>query len=379
MIRAILSLALLLLAAVRQEPSGRWLAVVKIGRQYGGSRSFQTRREAIAWETRRKAELSGGLDPAAGRVVLARSIQDWLEDRRGVVAEKTLRADQDLLRLLPAWFLGLRVDRVTDAAVDRLLNDLAKSVGHATLTRLRASLSSYFSSCVRRKIVPSNPVSVVRLPNRQDEAHEMRPLTELEVEEVAREIAGHSEWCATVVILLSWLGLRWGEFRAVRVEDFVESPTPAVFVRRSHSEGYAEKTTKGRRSRRVPVADRVLPLVQAMAQGKAPHELLFTTPSGGQLHQGTFKRAARWSVTGRGRRLHDLRHTAACLWLARGVDLSTVQAWMGHQDARTTNLYLHHLGSAADRAALTLLNSPGASQGQVTGKEGTPQTASESR
>lgn len=31
-----------------------------------------------------------------------------------------------------------------------------------------------------------------------------------------------------------------------------------------------------------------------------------------------------------GRRLHDLRHTAACLWLARGVDLSTVSAWLGH-------------------------------------------------
>jgi len=29
-----------------------------------------------------------------------------------------------------------------------------------------------------------------------------------------------------------------------------------------------------------------------------------------------------------GRRLHDLRHTAACLWLARGVDLNGVSAWL---------------------------------------------------
>lgn len=35
-------------------------------------------------------------------------------------------------------------------------------------------------------------------------------------------------------------------------------------------------------------------------------------------------------AAGRGRRIHDLRHTAACLWLARGVDVSTVQSWMGH-------------------------------------------------
>jgi hypothetical protein len=37
-----------------------------------------------------------------------------------------------------------------------------------------------------------------------------------------------------------------------------------------------------------------------------------------------------------GRRIHDLRHTAACLWLARGVDPVTVQAWMGHASIATT-------------------------------------------
>jgi integrase len=60
-----------------------------------------------------------------------------------------------------------------------------------------------------------------------------------------------------------------------------------------------------------------------------------------------------------GRRIHDLRHTAACLWLARGVDPVTVQAWMGHASIATTNLYLHHLGTAADRAGLDRLNRRG--------------------
>ena len=60
-----------------------------------------------------------------------------------------------------------------------------------------------------------------------------------------------------------------------------------------------------------------------------------------------------------GRRIHDLRHTAACLWLARGVDPVTVQAWMGHASIATTNLYLHHLGTAADQAGLGRLNERG--------------------
>ena len=57
-----------------------------------------------------------------------------------------------------------------------------------------------------------------------------------------------------------------------------------------------------------------------------------------------------------GRRLHDLRHTAACLWLTRGVDLSTVSAWLVHASISTMNRYLHDLGTSADTAGLETLN-----------------------
>ncbi|HEU4545360.1 MAG TPA: tyrosine-type recombinase/integrase [Microlunatus sp.] len=57
-----------------------------------------------------------------------------------------------------------------------------------------------------------------------------------------------------------------------------------------------------------------------------------------------------------GGRLHDLRHTAACPWLTRDVDLSTVSAWLGHASISTTNRYLHHLGTSADTAGLERLN-----------------------
>lgn len=51
--------------------------------------------------------------------------------------------------------------------------------------------------------------------------------------------------------------------------------------------------------------------------------------------------------------------TAACLWLARGVDPVTVQAWMGHASISTTNIYLHYLGTTADRAGSAQLNRSG--------------------
>ncbi|NNG21273.1 tyrosine-type recombinase/integrase [Naumannella sp. ID2617S] len=100
----------------------------------------------------------------------------------------------------------------------------------------------------------------------------------------------------------------------------------------------------------------MLPIVLARRTGRMPEDRLFTGENGGQLWRSSLVRTLRWDVIGRGRRIHDLRHTAACLWLARGVDAGTVQAWMGHESISTTNRYLHHLGSAADVAALNLLN-----------------------
>ena len=104
---------------------------------------------------------------------------------------------------------------------------------------------------------------------------------------------------------------------------------PLLVVERAEPEGVHVKVTKSGRSRRVPVADRILPIVQKLAQAQSSDSLLFVTQSGHQLH-ASVKRTIGWTTLSQGRRIHDLRHTAACLWLARGVDLATVQSWMGH-------------------------------------------------
>ena len=93
-----------------------------------------------------------------------------------------------------------------------------------------------------------------------------------------------------------------------------------------------------------------------MAKGKGADDLLVTTANGARLYATAFKNSTNWIVTGRGRRLHDLRHTAACLWLEAGVSLTTVQAWMGHADLTTTQRYLHYLGTSADETGLGRLN-----------------------
>jgi site-specific recombinase XerD len=39
--------------------------------------------------------------------------------------------------------------------------------------------------------------------------------------------------------------------------------------------------------------------------------------------------------------MHTLRHTAAMNLLTAGVDTSTIALWLGHEQERTTHIYLH--------------------------------------
>ena len=38
---------------------------------------------------------------------------------------------------------------------------------------------------------------------------------------------------------------------------------------------------------------------------------------------------------------HTLRHAAAMALLHRGVDLSVIALWLGHESTQTTEMYLH--------------------------------------
>lgn len=153
----------------------------------------------------------------------------------------------------------------------------------------------------------------------------------------------------------------------MQVRDFTESPMPMLHVIRNQPEGASFKAPKSGKSRKLPIPDYLVPVIRRFAAGKQSAELLFTSARGAMLYRTSFVRSTSWEATGRGRTLHDLRHTAACEWLIRGVPLTTVQAWLGHGSIQIAARYLHHLGDYADRAALDVLNktAPGRASGQA--------------
>jgi integrase len=346
--------------SVYKLPSGRWHARLKSGRQYITGKTFDTRREALAWLARERAAMAGGIDPRAGRTPVRRLVPVWLEERKVSVSKKTYVSDAALPRLMPTALAALQLRLVTDREVAKVLVTLTRQgLAEASVRRFRASLSSFFAWAVRERMIAFNPVTATRVPKVGAPVVALHPFSEEQLEAFCTAASARNPRLGNILLVAGWTGLRWSELPAIRVRDFVEVPMPLLVVQRAAPEGVEVKTTKSGHGRRVPLADRVLPLVEDMARGRDGDELLFVTDTGHRLHASAVKRTVAWSSLASGRRIHDLRHTAACLWLARGVDPATVQAWMGHASIATTNIYLHHLGTGADQAGLDRLNSRG--------------------
>ena len=337
--------------------SGRFTAKLKSGRHFVASNTFDTKREANDWLARERAALSGGVDPRAGRQRVSKLLDEWLAVRGVTVSRSTHTSDRALGRLMPTSMLALQVSAVGEREVARSFERLlGEGLSELSVFRYRASLSSFFTWCVRERTIRTNPVAGVKVPKSSIERVEMMPWTEAELEERYLIWQQADPRLGDIFLLLGWTGLRWAEARALLVRDVVELPTPGLLIRRSAPEGHETKATKGRHSRRVPLANRVLPIVRGLAHDKGPNDLLVTTNSGSTLHRTAVMRTLHWDETGQSRRIHDLRHTAACLWLTRNVDPGTVRAWMGHESIATTDIYLHYLGTGADTAGLGRLN-----------------------
>lgn len=319
----------------------------------------------MAWAERLEAAAAGGLDVRAGQVLVRKLLHEWLEVRAQTVAPKTYRTDSEVHRLLSPELGARSVGSVSSVEIERWLLTLRvrHGLGDASIRRYRASMSAFFAWAVTENRIAANPVVGAALPRPVDVAEEMRPWSEAGLAQVVAEVARRDVTLADVVLVAGWTGVRWGELRALRVGDVSWQRSPRLRVARSQSEGQAVKAPKAGRARWVPLSDAVIPAVKRAAEGKQAGDLLMTTGRGGALWASTFRRTVRWDRIAEGRRIHDLRHTAACLWLARGVDLGTVRAWMGHASIATTERYLHHLGSEADVRGLERLNAPGGAYG----------------
>ena len=368
-------------------PSGavRYRARVKSNGRYVATRVFERKADAVAWDQdqRRRLRLGEWIDPRRGQVPLSAVAADWLESRSSV-KRRTRESDESAWRnYIAPRFGNWPVASITAAEVSGWVGSLvARGLAPSTATRALATLRSILAFAVADARVQHNVAAVVRKPTSGRARRDGQALTLDELRTLTAACKGRYR---DVVPMLALAGLRWGELAGLQVGDRISVPGPGLRLRRAvlASGGggalYVD-TLKNNRSRTVPLVVDLVPIVDRWSAGKTPGAWLFSAPGGGPLRESNWKRSVGWSAATmaaglQGFRVHDLRHTAASVWLGAGADPKVVQRVLGHATASMTmDLYGHLVDANLWQAARLVGDISGTSEPSelATEDEGQP-------
>ncbi|MHB8556180.1 MAG: tyrosine-type recombinase/integrase [Candidatus Dormibacteria bacterium] len=296
-------------------------------------------------------------------------LQEWLRGQRSSLRPATVSLYEMVIRRHLQPELGsVRLDRLTVAQVQGMLRRLSenglapRSVGH-----IRAVLRSALNEAVRQELVPRNVASLARSPRPPQRVIE--PFTPEECSLILG-CAPRLDLLAVVAIEVG-MGLRQGEILGLRWQDIdLERRTLTVQRALQRVAGQSQlvdpKTSRSRRTLPIPSMVHSALLRQRSDQDEARElagplweeeipGLVFTTELGRPRCETaithTFHRLLAEAGV-RQRTFQTLRHSAATLMLAGGVDLKTVSTMLGHsQIALTADTYASVLPGLQREAA----------------------------
>jgi integrase len=369
------------------------------------SRSFSTRRDAVAFEAQMKAEQSRGewIDPRRGKISLD-AVWELFAAGQGHL-ELTTRANYR-----SAW--GVRVQpqfgtwpinriRHSDIAVwvqaMQARGDKPDSIRYA-----HRVLSLLLDLAVRGRRLHRNDAKDVALPKVPParkrcltlhqvhdlaEAIDAWPVAENERrraryearmerwreqsakgtatgEDPARKpilslLAVRPGYGSDVVLVFTYCGLRWSELAALRVRDVDLAAHRLSVVERTTEIGGRLDTAapKSKKARQVAIPRTVAKVLAARIEGRPPDDLVFTTPHGQPLRNLNWRRDVRWNQVCAelgldGLTPHDLRRTFGSLARLAGADLKYIQKAMGHSSITVTaEIYAHLFDSELDQVS----------------------------
>jgi integrase len=271
-------------------------------------------------------------------------------------------------------FGKVRLERLTPQLVQRWLTQHKEEHGpRRRITLAHATLRSAIAEAQRLQLVSINAATLVKVP--QPARRAIAPLN-LEQARAFRAVADTHRLGALFSVALA-CGLRLGEATGLRWQD-LNLETGEVRVRQQLQRVGKElllqplKTAKSRRTLALPGVclealrtHRTRQLAERLKAGADWQDtgLVFTTYAprgtghtvGAPLHPRNVLRVLHnlLEVAKLPRvRFHDLRHSAASLLIAAGVELVEVGLLLGHSELRVTaDLYSHLQKQTAAKAA----------------------------
>lgn len=366
--------------SVRRRSDGLWEARITLDN--GKRKSFygETRGQAAKKLQEALHDIRRGIPLVDERQTVKQYLTTWYEGMRAQIRPSSYRRYGDYVHhLIP----GIGRHTLAKLAPQHLqafyTKKLAEGLSPTTVHAIHAMLHRALEDALQMGLVSRNVSEMLKPPKR---AHrEMMPLSVIEVRRFLDAVAG-DRFEALYVLALS-TGMREGELLGLRWQD-VDVARRIVQVRMNVQETagrYILAETKTAYSRRT------VALTQAATDALAAHwqrqqlqratygdhwedlGLVFPNRQGGimipdNITKRSFKRYLEKAGLSRDVRFHDLRHTAATLLLASGVNVKVVSEMLGHSSVSITlNIYAHvlpHMQQSAVSAMDHLLGTPAA-------------------
>jgi integrase len=311
-------------------------------------------------KTEAKQKLDAYLaDLRSGKLVLGpkqtvkQYLEYWLENVHRLKIERTtLDRYRTVLRvhLIPA-FGHLQLSQLTREQVQAFyVAKLDGGLSPRRIDTIHAVLSAALRDAVKHKILAQNVCEYVTLPKKQK--HKPHVLTPEECTRLVEAARGHRLWFLLLLALTT--GARLGELCALHWED-MDLGARRVHIHRNCARvrgvGLIEKAVKtASGARKVALPQVVLDgleeqraYVASLRDRAGSHwrelDLVFPNKQGGYLNPDQVREELSAVLVEAGidrRRFHDLRHSAATLLFAAGLNPKVVAEMLGHSSVSIT-------------------------------------------
>jgi site-specific recombinase XerD len=291
--------------------------------------------------------------------LLAPTLESFFSDRllrQKRVSPNTIASYRDTFRLLLRFAeqqtgtrpAKLELTQLDTSMIAAFLDHLETERGNSARTRnvRLGTIHSFFQYCALRH--PEHAGLIARVLAIPAKRSERRTVTFLHPEETKAllDSPDRTTWAGrrdhALLLCTVQTGLRVSEVIDLTCAD-VELGTGA------HLRAFG----KGRKERIAPLTRQTVAVLKVWMRERAgmPADPLFPTRTGNHLSRDALeRRLAKHLVTARQQcptlrskpvSMHTLRHTSAMMLLSAGVDTSTIALWLGHEQERTTHIYLH--------------------------------------
>lgn len=315
------------------------------------ARSFLKKVDANRFAVTVEADILRGewTDPRLSKTTVAEWSERWYRTKSSLKPKTLVGYDSNLRVHVLSAFGDYELRHIDRMAVEEWVADLqASGLGPSAIRQARQVLNSIMKLAVEAGYLLVNPVTGVKAPRQND-----REMLFLSAEEVERLAAAIQPPYATLVYLLAYGGLRWGEAVAVRRKR-CQLLRSRVEVAESLTEARGRLefgTTKTHQRRMVVIPGFLRELLAAHLAAKVSDDseaLIFTSLEGQPLRNSNFRRrvwhrAIADAGLAEGLRIHDLRHTCASLLIAQGAHPKAIQVHLGHSSISVTMDRYGHL------------------------------------